>query len=370
MKKLSAMFLILMFFASANLFAAVKVTIVAPHVKSGYSGENTINSALDSAAASFETKLETSDLKKLGSQDKLSGAFANTTAYSAQSSSFTGYQGYDLFALMYGMSVAIQAPSLSASAAGDVGDDIKKDQDTNFGIGISNAFNLGLNVSLLKDMAGLSDILPNRMYMNIKYFNISQKVSDFSFDATTFGLGLNYQLVDNGGGRWNLIKWTGVSVGTGFLYNSNKIDMNYKLEDYESDLVSGNIKMVITPDTNFGIETSSYTIPFDVSTSARLLWMFNLTLGAGLDFNFGQSEIVAKSEGGVKVLDGSTDITSPTSTGSYLIDGGTTAEPTLANLRLTAGLGICFGPVPLDFSLTYYPITTGAALNISTGIVW
>ncbi len=372
-KQICIISVMLFFMAGVNLSAKIRIDIEPPTV-TGTGDDPTVNAQLAALANTFAADLEqNSDLKTLGNQEKLATGFGNAVGYAARSASLDGYQGYDLFAFMYGNSVGIQLPALSASGIDQIGDDIEKDKDADVGVGISNAFNLGLNITLLKNMIGLDALLPNRLYMNIKYFSYSVDMGDYSFETKTFGLGINYQLIDNGGDRFSLFKWSGLSLGTGLLYNKNNIEMTYDMGDYESESITPvageTFYLGFTPETTFGLDISSYVIPVDISTSARLLWIFNFTVGAGLDFTFGTSEIIAEANSDIDLYQNGTKI-NPTGAGSATIDAGTTGEPTLANFRLTGGLGICFGPLPVDVSLTWYPVTNGAALNISTGIVW
>jgi len=373
MKKISGLLLILMMFAATgNLFAGVRITITPPSVDTG----GPIDTELVTQKTIFENYLLTTDLSKLGSQDKLATGFGNAVSYAAQSGSLAGYQGYDLFAIFYGITLSGQPLYVSPSDYSKIGDDIEKDKDADAGVGLSTSFNLGLNITMLKNMIGLDELLPNRMYMNIKYFTFTLDAGDYSFETTTFGVGLNYQLIDNGGDRFRLFKWSGLSVGTGFLYNTNQIDMTYTFGEYSSDPVDAdptagvsNYYMAFSPETTFGLDISSYVIPFDISTSARLLWMFNFTLGAGFDFTFGESKIIANAGSPMEIRDSDDNSVFATG-GNASIDGGTKGEPTIANFRLTGGLGLCLGPIPLDLSATWYPITSGISVNLSTGIVW
>jgi len=371
-KQITIMIAILLFFAGVNLSAGVKIDITAPTV-SGTGADAAINAQLAILADDFATDLEkNSDLKTLGNQEKLATGFGNAVGYAARSASLDGYQGYDLFAFMYGNSISIQLPALSPSGIEQIGDDIEEDKDADVGVGMSNSFNLGFNITLLKNMIGLDELLPNRLYVNIKYFSFSQDMDDYSFETKTFGFGINYQLIDNGGDRFSLFKWSGLSLGTGLLYNKNNIEMTYDMGDYESDpttFLGDDYTLGFTPETTFGLDISSYVIPIDISTSARLLWIFNFTVGAGLDFTFGTSEIIAEANSDIELYRDGTEIDQATK-GNAKIDAGTTGEPTLANFRLTGGLGVCFGPLPVDVSLTWYPVTNGAALNISAGVVW
>ncbi|MCL2155382.1 MAG: hypothetical protein FWH53_06935 [Leptospirales bacterium] len=360
MKKLSAIILALMIFTSIELFA-LEIDIKLPST-AAWSGIVT-QTDIDS----FKTQLISDDLAKLGHQNKLATGFGNAVAYSANSASFSGYEGYDIFAFMWGLAVGVKLPSSTG-----IGDNFKDEQDFDFGLGASTAFNLGINLTAL----GL-DLLPNRLYMNIKGSKLSSDVEDWSFKMTTFGMGLNYQVVDRGGDRFKLFKWTGLSVGTGFLYNRNKLIFNYELGTQRYDIAgagptpTNNYQLRFTPDTQFGLDVKTYTIPIEASTSVRLLWLFNFTFGAGLDLTFGSSKIIAKAESDVYLYDSSgVQQGGPNDKGTAIIDGSTSDKPTFLNPKIMAGFGICLGPLPIDVRITYYPGRNGIAANIGTGIVW
>ena len=370
MKRFLGFILILMMFTSIELFA-VTIDIKAPQIIGGgglTAGDIiTLNTQLTSIATDFQQQLYGENLNKLGHQNKLATGFGNASAYSANSASFSGYEGYDIFAFMWGISAGVKIPSNM-----EIKDGFKDKVDFDFGVAISTAFNLGINLTAL----GL-DFLPNRLYMNIKGLKLSiDDAKDWSFKMTTFGIGFNYQLVDRGGDRFRLFKWTGLSVSTGFLYNKNKINFNYELDEYTSDNTTSGIpgyelSLIFTPDTNFGLDVKTYTIPIEISTSVRLLWLFNFTLGAGIDMAFGTSKIIAAAKTEVYLRNNSgTSVNYRYEKGTAIIDGTTSDKPNLLNPKILGGLGLCLGPIPIDVRATYYLGRNGLAVNVGTGIVW
>jgi len=228
-------------------------------------------------------------------------------------------------------------------------------------------------------MIGLKKVLPNRMYMNFKYFTFSRDVSDYSFDTTTYGIGLNYQLIDRGAQRFRLFKWSGLSIGSGFLHNTSKTGIKTTFSEYISDPFSYAgyyAKMGFTPETAFEIDTTSNVIPVDISTSLRLLWILNLTLGGGVDFTLGKSKIAAHADSVMNAYISDSDpgtydkVDIVPGTGGAVVDAGTKGKPELTHFRLMAGVGICLGPVPVDVKANWYPVDHGASVNVSTGVVW
>ena len=361
MKKFTGFILAIMIFSSIELFA-VKIKIDAD-TPGNQTDLNQFASLL----------INESDLAKIGNQKKLAEGMGNAAAYAGSNvASFSGYEGYDVFAIMWGLSAGVVIPPNPDS----IDTMIEEEKDLDAGAGLSSAFNLGINLTGL----GL-DILPNRLYMNIKGATASVKGTisddedgdkDWSFKMSTFGLGLNYQLVDRGGDRFKVFKWTGLSLGSGFIYTRNKIVFDADFDEYyASDLTPsgttpptiGGKDITVEPRAQFGIDVKTYTIPIEISTSARLLWLFNFTLGGGVDLQFGSSKIIVTSVADVKTIDNA-------KVGTAHIDGTTKGKPTFLNPKIMTGFGICLGPIPVDVRATYYPATDGAAVNVGLGFVW
>lgn len=102
--------------------------------------------------------------------------------------------------------------------------------------------------------------------------------------------------------------------------------------------------MGFTPDTHFGVDINENIIPIDVSASARLLWILNISAGLGIDLTFGRSDVVTGSTSGMKVYSGpdKNNLTPVTLTteGKAVVDAGTNGKPSFANFRVSAGLGM------------------------------
>lgn len=380
MKKLSATLFLMLVFTSTSLFAGFNVLVTPPTVNTGNTGNDAaINTALNNAKSTFETQLQSSDLSMLGSQDMLAKGFGNSVVYASGAASLDGYQGYDLFAILFGASISAQLPdsSLSLNTVDHIKNDIIRDKDLDAGVGFSSAFNIGLNITVLKNIAGLGGVLPNRLYANIKYFSLSRDIKDYSLDTSIIGLGLNYQLIEKVGIPLGLVKWSGISIGTGFFHTTSKVDFTFKFDEYISNPInvsSTNYYMGFTPDTHFGVDISENIIPIDLSTSLKVLWILNISAGLGIDLTFGKSDIVTGSTTGMKVYSGPdknnlTPVALSTG-GIAVVDAGTKGKPTFANFRVSGGIGICMGPVPIDLRMTTYPFTSGYSVSLSTGIVW
>lgn len=396
--------LVALFAASAPVYS-IEIDITAPKVTSVNTGEPALDTLLMSmftqtADNEFNTainELETKTNKELapyGEQDLFAKGFANANAYSAQSATLQGYQGYKLFALMGGVLVGAQSPSFDAAELQAIGDTIEEDPDIYAGVAPSMSFNLGLNAGKIFGL--FSEDLGNTMnnfYFNIKYGTLSytypiEEMGDLVMNSTNFGMGVNYQwLPASKSVLFGLFKWRGVNFGSGFFVQSNSVEFSSELdplsEEFRQTLTQTyggytaysdvTADLVFTPKVNLGIEMTTFSIPLEATTSVQLLWLLNFNFGAGLDLVFGKTDITADASSSL-VLDnieiGGSSIGAEVTPGSVKLDAGTKGiSPSLMRARLMTGVGLQLGPVKVDVPVYYY-FNTGLATGMTVGIVW
>ena len=285
-----------------------------------------------------------------------SNGVGNAVVYSGQVAGLSGYQNYDLFALMFGGNFSVQLPNNPLEGI-DISDVIAEG-DVYAGAASSLALNLGLNLSIIPfiDLDGF--------YGNIKFGSFTTpEANGIISEAFNFGLGVQYGIVADKSLLFGLLKWRGVSVGSGFnIISSNTtisgIEFAYSSGDTASDLaVDSTIQAVI--------DSTVFSIPLEVNTSARLFWILNFNAGLGVDLSVGSSELSMVGESIISNGDG-TDLDA----GTVTITGTTDEGPSFVRPRVTAGVGICAGPwAIIDVNTTYY-FMSGFSLNVSTGIVW
>jgi hypothetical protein len=304
-------------------------------------------------------------------QEQLAGGFADANAFASQAGTDRGYPNYRLFSITSGVMVGVQAPSLSSDYYENIEDRIKKDGDLKAGVGGGvSLINVGVNAKFL--LSGL--------YLNVKYGSVNVNVEDAEMSVSTFGITGNYIIAKPRGVALGLLKWRGLSIGTGVLYN--KTSATYILEidpiteqflyDQGGTLVTGDI--VIDPSLTMGLSMRTITIPAEIVTSVRLLWIFNLTLGAGIDFNFGKSDIMLGSHDSTNLyniqVNGESAQEAVVAPGEVTLDGSTLGtKPSVARTRLMSGIGLNLGPVKVDVPVTYYP-SAGASVGVTVGVVW
>lgn len=291
----------------------------------------------------------------LGTQKDFARGMGNASAYSAQAATLNGYQNYDAFAVMGGPMVGIQAPSLGIMTPSDLSGQIAQNRDIFAGVGVGAAINVGINAGAL----GLK-LFDQDLYFNVKYFSYTQKISSVTASVSTFGAGVNYGLIHGASFADGLAAWRGLSIGLGVLYNSNDATVDAK-KGLPGGIQTANLQL--GQHTQFGVSSSILSIPVDIVTSVQLLYILNVTLGFGLDFNSGQSNITIKAPatvlgpGGVQVA-------------SILIDASTNGiTPDAVRARMVTGVGLNFGPVKIDLPVTWY-FSSGVGIGLSAGVVW
>jgi hypothetical protein len=307
------------------------------------------------------------DLQKYGDQPELAKGFANANAYAAQAGTLQGYQDYDIFAITTGIMLGAQLPSSNKNYYDDLDKKIKDKGDLYAGVGVAiSIINVGINAGF---------IYPG-LYLNAKfgYFSNDSLVDNLSVKTTLVGLGANYTWIKTSSLLAGVIKWRGISFGTGFLYSYNKIDYKVEIDDISrTDTTSypgTTIALTLDPSIDLGVKSSSYSIPFDVTTSVRLLWFINFNLGAGIDFNFGTTDIKIKSDGNIGGTVTGT-ISYAVNPGSLTVDGSTKdKKPSWIRERITTGIGFNISVVKIDVPVIIYPFDSAIAVGLTAGVVW
>jgi hypothetical protein len=351
------------------------------HFETKMNGEvaKAFNATLDSARAQLSGFKEQKDLAQ---------GFANANAYSVHSATLQGFQNYSLFAVASGLMVGVQAPSTSLSYLSKAAGEIQEKGDIYAGVSAGFSFvNLGINAKFL---------LPG-LYLNAKYGALSTDIDDFSMDFSVMGLGVNYRLLEPKS-LVGLIKWRGISVGTGYYMQSNKINLKVTpdsivteakfreavmagatpgpdstskaqlLDEMGYTVADPNANVTLTPEFNMGLDVSTITIPFDAATSVAILFgALNLTAGVGVDLNFGSSEVILRGDSDADIASHNEKATFQPATVS--IDGSSDNGPSFVRPRVMLGAGVGLGPVKIDVPVIYY-FNSGAAFGLTVAVVW
>ncbi len=370
-KKFVIVFLFIILSGGNSLYAAT-VTGQAPQgINTGNAlADAFIDGQLNTIFEQLRTSVEAEVNTKWQGQTELAKGFSNATAFAANAAPFDGYHGYDLFGIIWGVQLSAQFPSSLNSLDQDaIEKDMKQDGDIYAGIGVGSALNIGLNMGFLK----------KGLYMNAKFWKYSRTLTDTDdmkteAKTTTFGIGVNYQFL-RVRSLIGLLTWRGLSFGTGFNYNNNKIDMT--LNNVEglnnsaqpvsySGTTYGN--MTVTPKLTMGYNAKAYVIPLEIHTAAKLL-ILNVNLGAGADLIFGGTDITIKNINTVDVVN-DTGVSLVSTPGYVNIDASTPkTAPSHFRTKLMAGAGVTILGVHVNTNIVYY-INDAASFGLSVGFVW
>jgi len=349
----------------------------------------TVNTQLTSVFSTLQNDLNTNYFSKLHDLNDLSKGFANANAAAFDNASLLSFQTYDLFGAMIGFNVGAAVPSTDANKIASTLTDITSKGDAYIGLATGGfAGQLGINTSLFL----VKDLYLSAKFGMIPSYNTTvgsgEGQVDVNFKQTMFGLGVNYTLFPQVDLGFGFIKWRGLSVGSGLVYNSNTTDVTLRIADqkttssfssglpssvsgvpissaYTNPSVTATVKNI---KAKLIIDNSSVVLPIELMTSIQALWLVNVGFGVGVDVNFPSSTIKlgGASDLALSGLSGATF--SPASAvvvGTDSKSGGDMLVP-----RIAASLGMNVAIFKLEVPLSYYPTTKALAFGISTGVVW
>lgn len=371
MRKVLTTFLIGISFMTCGSEGVSAATIIgtAPII---YTGIPLLDAALNQEIGfAFDSAISDANdsIAKYSDQRDLARGFGNASVYSSQAATLQGFQNYSRIAVTTGVMLGIQAPSTDFSYYDGIEDDIEANGDIHAGVGVG--------VSLLNVGVNAKSIRPN-LYLNFMFgfFNIDP-TDELTVSTTLIGVGVNYTLAKPKTGSF-LFKWRGLSVGTGLIYHSSALTLTLELDSFSENFVvnqSGNMidgTINVDPSLFLELKTKTVTIPLDITTSAQVLQLFNFTLGTGLDFNIGKTDIIVTADGDVKInnINDPGNLIQSVTPGMVIVEGSTKGiSPSFGRLRIMSGLGFNFGPVKLDLPIRYY-FGSGASLGVTAGVVF
>ena len=298
----------------------------------------------------------------------LIGAFANASIFSNHGAGQYSFGTYNRFAFTIGPMVGFRLPASYLSFSdGLIGSENTAPIDHDEPAITTYAQILNAQIGINTSAFFLRDL-----YLGIKIGYMNMPIDIFSFNTFSIGAMANYKLLNNRNIAAGSLQWSGISIGTGFIYQNSAISVNYPLEiaiEGRSIYVDDHEVRAGVSDTKFNLDfnINTYTIPVEVMTSIRLFSFINLAAGAGLDIGFGRADLSANGTVTTDFMDLPPGIVqiSP-GTVSFQINGN--SGPSILNPKIMAALGLVLGQVMLDIPFTYYPLNNGINFGITIGI--
>lgn len=299
-------------------------------------------------------------------QENLAKGFGNATASSSYTTNLKGYYGYDIAAFAYGASVSAQTLTYDITQFNNIDKKLAEEGNIKIGLGMGSAFNIGYNLQNVFRKIDIHSI--NDVYINTKFMIWNEDLNEVSIGSKTIGFELAYQLIKPNNLAYGSFLWRGLYISSGMTYNYNKVDITTDALSEHAISINSDYKLAIDPDLNIRLESYTRTIPFDITTSARILYFFNLTFGVGMDYNSGNTDIIINQKNNIELQTSSGDFIADI--GSINIKSSTKdGSPESFRSHLMAGAGLSLGPVLIDATLMYHFIT-GISAGFSAGIAY
>ncbi len=343
-----------------------QVAVVTPPTISGpITSDPSFNDAIFSSLAQDledEINLFSSEITEYTNIPNVASGFANAGAATAQEGFLRASHDIKVFSISLGSSVAVTLPSLSFLSKVDSANFIEDEGDVYAGIAtqplnVTATFNLGFLVSGLRGMAkfGYADIPEGLLG------------EGYAFNALSVGAGLSYQLIEPKSVPLGVVRWRGLAVASGLFYQRNTTeigitdtgDIGISQVITTNDIGLGGTTVIGTvssaPTIVASVESSTYTIPLQVSTGLRLLYIIDLNVGAGVDIVFGQGKINLKSTQDLEFeVDPAYADQIYVTPGSVNIATTTSGDPDFMRPHVMASLGVAMGPVRIEVPFKYY----------------
>lgn len=304
----------------------------------GATAPDEVQASLDEMFDAFETQIndQFNQLGEVEPTDYLKGVGnATSLAMSGLSSDYS--TDFSLVSVGVGLGVGADLGD------GSISDAFKGNIDSLKGFGASAGVVIGVSFEkLLSKKLGPIDLGKLRAFLSFMSFD--RDFGDASVGMSSFGLHAIYKLIDTKGIGAGLLRWTGVSVGAGYQHSSMKLAFSKDLENLPSESVVLDAPYSTTATiamedgkATISADASINKIPLEISTGARMLYIFDVYGGLGLDFNFGSASADASVNSDLNITD----------TGNHL--NGTSADvdfglndkigPSAMSMRYFAGVG-------------------------------
>jgi hypothetical protein len=234
--------------------------------------------------------------------------------------------GNNLEYMEVGGTIALGADLGDNSMSDLIGGDVDANQIR--GVGVGAAVTIGLKGDLFAKKIGFIDMSRASFY---GYF-LSLDAPDtdgLEGDTTSMGLHVQYKIIPGFGAGFGFFEWGGIDITTGIERSSMKLKF---VEPITETVTEGGVTATFNGTATVGADVSTTTIPIEVSTNVRLLYITSLFGGLGMDISSGEAKSIANLSGNINITGGSGG------TGTATLDLGSAEGPTTISTRAFFGL--------------------------------
>lgn len=183
------------------------------------------------------------------------------------------------------------------------------------GFGVQGSMTVGLNFKKILGGKKLGPIELDRFKGWIGFFSMNRNISSVSAKVSQWSLHSQYRIIQEKKYARGMLKWNGLDVGAGL--RSGSFDFSFAQDisgitmPIEFGAPVGTVNAVTSGSLTVSGTAKSTTIPLEVSSGVRLLYVLGLYGGLATDFNFGKATLTGSdADGGVGLAN------APTNTGT------------------------------------------------------
>jgi hypothetical protein len=264
-----------------TFFVLLITSAQAQIFKLNASGALASDSTIQAELKKIENKIN-EDLPANSNMDRFMVGMANSSVYAGKGVATDYVTDFSVFTVGLG---------------GGFGADMEEDTTTKSdysGFGFQGALQFGLNMGILP-VEKIGKIEMERLNIMFNVMKIDHEDAEAGIDNVaikSFGVMASYKWKDGKGSR--AAGWGGVKLHTGYQYNS--IDFNFSQNLNENfSATSGGVTAAgtITGKPAAGLEVATHSIPLEISTDVRFLYILSLYGGLGLDYSWGEAKAKA-----------------------------------------------------------------------------
>ncbi|MCB9093103.1 MAG: hypothetical protein H6621_01975 [Halobacteriovoraceae bacterium] len=214
---------------------------------------------------------------------------ANATIMAGKSVGSDYANNPDLFLVGAAVGIGISTEGQSLTDVTDSNEDI---EDIVNGIGAQVSLLGGVNLGRLPFVPKkIAFFDMNRFHLFVNFFKYDIEKNDFSADALSLGFMLRYQVLESRAFfPFSMLYWEGLHVHLGMQKGNLDLEVNETLTLTESDSTSvPGLTMTGTFNSIAGakVEVDTLSIPLEISSAIRFLYLMTLYGGLGADLNTG-----------------------------------------------------------------------------------
>ena len=347
-----------------------QVTLTLPEIT-----DDTLREDTNKAVSKYQTTVN-DIVKQYTNQPKLARGVANAGSASVHLGAQRSWIDYRKWAVTLGGGLGASLPGLELAALTGAASTLARDKDIYAGAAVQVGGTLGLSLGVFRENL-------DKWYVALKFgmLNLPRNsiLKGLRLSVNSFSIGalVNYHIIDTFNIPSGVLRWRGLSLGSGLIYQSSKVsyDLNLTLSPRSFRSKKGETyRLYFDPKLTLMAQSNSLVIPLEVNTGLRILWLLDISFGAGIDISMGSSSVGLNIDSPLKLTDSRGNRPAEVQgDGTVNVNAGTTGKgPTVFRPRLSSAVGLNLGPLKLEVPVMLYFEPGGNTLTagLNLGILW